>query len=133
MEINITLFLDEKTVHYLRSRLDTIEHLLLEIKKKGDHMATKDELEAAIATVSQKIGEVADGLTDFAGDFQAAIDELKKQIAAGGQGPDLDPSMAALAALADKATAISTSLAALDATAEGISGIPTPPPAPPTA
>lgn len=119
--------MDNWTFEFFRSKLETIEHLLIEIKNKEKHMATKEELEAAITAVSDKITEVADTLTDFAGDFTAAIDELKAQIAAGTAGPDLGPSVAALAALAEKATAVSASLKELDSTAEEISGKPTPP------
>ena len=41
-------------------------------------MATKEELEAAVAGLETKIDDVGTKLTDFAGDFHAAIDALKQ-------------------------------------------------------
>lgn len=87
-------------------------------------MVSKEELEAGIDAVSDKITGVSDKLADFVVDFKAAVDELKRQIAAGGV--DLAPAMAKLTALSDKIVPISDSLAALDTEAEGISGTPTP-------
>lgn len=94
-------------------------------------MATKDELESAIETLSGGISGISDGIADLAGDFAAAVKKLQDQIAAGSV--DLGPSVAALATLSEKATAISDSIKALDTQAEEISGVVTPPPTPPQA
>lgn len=100
------------------------EKILKKIKHMEAQMVSKEELEAGIDAVSDKITGVSDKLADFVVDFKAAVDELKRQIAAGGV--DLAPAMAKLTALSDKIVPISDSLAALDTEAEGISGTPTP-------
>lgn len=98
-----------------------LEPVLLELRKVEKKMAT--ELENAVETLKAKIAEVGTTLTDFSGDFQAAIDKLQADIAAGGVKPE---TVADLVALADTVNQITTGLKSLDSTAEGISGKPTP-------
>lgn len=94
-------------------------------------MATKEELESSIETLSTGITGISDGLADLATDFDAAVKKLQDQIAAGQV--DLGPSVAALVALSEKTTQIADAIKSLDAKAEEISGQPTPPPEPPAA
>lgn len=86
-------------------------------------MANQSDVQAAIDAISTQINTVSSSLTDFSGDFTAAIAALQAQI---GTGSDLQPQVDALTALGTKLATITSSLAALDTTAEGISGTPTP-------
>ena len=87
----------------------------------------KEDLAAAVESIGQKIAGIGDLLVDYSTDIQAAIAKLQADISAG---LDVTESITALTTLAGKVDEAATSIKALDVTAEGISGQPTPPPPP---
>lgn len=87
-------------------------------------MASKEDLNAAIETLSQKITGVGELLADYGMDITAAISKLQADVTAGA---DVSESIAALTALAAKVDEAGETIKGLDVTVEGISGQPTPP------
>lgn len=80
------------------------------------------ELDDNIDTLVTGVGKLADQLADFKTDFDAAIAKLQS-------GNDNAGAITKLKALSTQLGTMSDALTALDTTAEGISGTPTPPPA----
>lgn len=81
------------------------------------------ELDDKVDAIVAGVQTTADKLTDFKTDFDAAIAKLQADIAAGG---NTSAAIAKLTALSTQLGTINDALTALDATAEGISGTPTP-------
>lgn len=111
----------EMVIEALERRLNK---KLKEIKNK---MATEQELQAVATELSNKITAVQDGLTDFKGDFKAAVDKLTSEQ---GNGNVSDETVAAFAALVNKLDEPLATIKELDEKAETISGVPTPPTTP---
>lgn len=96
------------------------------LTQKLNHMeAQMAELDDDVQAVVDGVGKLSDQLTDFKTDFDAAIAKLQS-------GGDPSGAIAKLKDLSAKLGTMSDAMTALDTTAEGISGQPTPPPAPPT-
>lgn len=97
------------------------------LTQKLNHMeAQMAELDDDVQAVVDGVSKLADQLTDFKTDFDAAIAKLQS-------GSPVDPAtLAKLKGLGTQLATLSDAVTAIDTTAEGISGQPTPPPAPPT-
>lgn len=121
MEIKITLCIEECTLSFLKDKLGRIEGLLNEIKHKQNTQEAKmAELDDDVQAVVDGVSKVSDQIVDLKTDFDAAIAKLQT-------GTPIDP--ATLQKLKDVSTKLGTmsdALVALDTTAEGISGTPTP-------
>lgn len=109
---------------HLRKIEKRLEDITYKIKRLEDTMAQnlQDVLDAVTA-VDTKVDGIATQLVDLSSDFDAAIEKLQADIAAGA---DTAPAVAALATLGTKLTSVSDALSAIDVKAETISGTPTP-------
>lgn len=85
--------------------------------------STIADLTTVIVSLGGKIETAVTKLDDFGTDFHAALEELRSQIAAGG---NLDAAVAALVAMDQRVDGLVAGLTTLDTEAETISGHPTP-------
>lgn len=79
-----------------------------------------NELDDSVDAIQTGLGGLKDQITDFKGDFDAAIAKLQS-------GTDNTAAIAKLKAMSGQLTAMSDSIKVLDTTAEGLSGTTTPP------
>lgn len=117
-----------KRLNRILSKLDRLEHKL---KHMEDKMVSQEEFDASVVTLETKIADIGETLVDYGNDIKAAIKKLQDQIGSGGGGVNADASFAKLLAMTEKVSASGQTLKDLDLEAEGITGVPTPPPAPP--
>lgn len=112
---------------------DLLHRILRKLEIMEEKMATsKEQLEAGIDELNEKITAIGDSLVDLASDVSAAFEELKSQI---GQpnAVDLGPLLEKVGTAISKLSAFSAGIKNLDVAAEEITGKPTPPPPPPPA
>lgn len=96
---------------------DLLHEILKRLHRMEDKMA---ELDNDVQAVVDGVSKLSDQLTDFKTDFDAAIAKLQT-------GGDNSEAISKLKDLSTKLGTMSDALTALDTTAEGISGAPTPP------
>lgn len=103
------MFMSNWTFEFFRKKLETMEHLLIDIKAKEINiMSQLDDLQAAISAEDVEIQDLVASITKIDTD----IDALLAKIAAGGTMPDIT---AALTAIAAHTTALQTASAQLKA------------------
>lgn len=101
MEIKIIVNLDGETVAYFKRKLETIEHMLGEIKKQGEQqMSAMDDLNTAIKAEDGLLVAQQAVITKVAAD----VDTLKAAIGTGAATPQQ---------IADALTAIQSHVATL--------------------
>jgi division protein CdvB (Snf7/Vps24/ESCRT-III family) len=106
----------EKIDRRIKTQDEKLEHIKKEIKKMAS------EIDDNVDAVVTGIGKLAEQLTDFKVDFDAAIAKLQT-----GSGSDNTAAIAKLKTLATTVGAMADAVTTLDTQAEGISGEPTPP------
>jgi chromosome segregation ATPase len=119
MEIKITLCLEEGTIRLFRDKLETIEHMLIEIQHKEKKIMTQlDDLNAKLDAATEVTDAAGAALTKLAADSEKAWADLKAAIAAGPPpSVDLTAAMAKVDATNAKLQAIKDGVNSLDAEA----------------